>query len=112
MRRVREILRLAVGEKPALPEPVPIGKTADPIAYPVAQCRFRVLHAGDELRWALDFNSDRWVVFLHSAQRVLMERRYAGPARHRLEVAMVTSSSTPTGGRVAKGCGAQIRHAE
>jgi len=35
----------------------------------------------DELRRALDFSWDRWAVFLHPAQRTLVERRYSGPAR-------------------------------
>ncbi len=75
------LLRLAVGEKPAVPEPAPADSAADPFAHPDAQRRFRVLHDGDELRRALDFPWDRWAVFLHPAQRDLVERRYAGPAR-------------------------------
>jgi len=75
------LLRLAVGEKPAVPETAPADPGADPFAHPDAQRRFRVLHDGDELRRALDFPWDRWAVFLHPAQRDLVERRYAGPAR-------------------------------
>ncbi len=75
------LLRLAVGEKPAVPEPAPADPAADPFAHPDAQRRFRILHDGDELRRALDFPWDRWAVFLHPAQRDLVERRYAGPAR-------------------------------
>jgi superfamily I DNA/RNA helicase len=70
-----------VGEKPAVPDPAPADPTADPFAHPDAQRRFRVLHDGDELKRALDFPWDRWAVFLHPAQRDLVERRYAGPAR-------------------------------
>ena len=75
------LLRLAVGEKPPVPEAATIGPTSDPFAHPDAQRRFRVLHDVDELRRALDFPWDRWAVFLHPTQRDLVERRYAGPAR-------------------------------
>jgi plasmid maintenance system killer protein len=75
------LLRLAVGEKPVVPEPATPDPAADPFAHPDAQRRFRVLHDVDELRRALDFPWDRWAVFLHPAQRALVERRYAGPAR-------------------------------
>jgi hypothetical protein len=64
-----------------VPEPAPADPAADPFAHPDAQRRFRILHDGDELRRALDFPWDRWAVFLHPAQRDLVERRYAGPAR-------------------------------
>jgi hypothetical protein len=75
------LLRLAVGEKPVVAEPAPAEAIADPFAHPDAQRRFRVLQDGDELRRALDFPWDRWAVFLHPAQRALVERRFAGPAR-------------------------------
>lgn len=74
------LLRLAVGERPAAPPPPP-PTTADPFAHPDALRRFRVLTDVDELRRALEFPWDRWAVFLHPAQRELVERRYAGPAR-------------------------------
>jgi superfamily I DNA/RNA helicase len=83
------LLRLAVGEKPqpvaaAAEEPVPAtgqAGAADPFMHPDAQRRFRVLNDIEELRRALDFPWDRWAVFLHPAQRALVERRYTGPAR-------------------------------
>jgi hypothetical protein len=73
------LLSLAVGEQP--PAPKPAQAEADPFAHPDAQRRFRVLNDVEELRRALDFPWDRWAVFLHPAQRELVERRYAGPAR-------------------------------
>ncbi|NOG71280.1 3'-5' exonuclease [Roseicella sp. DB1501] len=73
------LLRLAVGEKPEAPKPAPA--ETDPFAHPDAQRRFRVLQDVEELRRALDFPWDRWAVFLHPAQRELVERRYSGPAR-------------------------------
>ena len=75
------LLRLAVGEKPVVAEPAPAEAIADPFSHPDAQRRFRMLQDGDELRRALDFPWDRWAVFLHPAQRALVERRFAGPAR-------------------------------
>jgi superfamily I DNA/RNA helicase len=49
--------------------------------HPDAQRRFRVLTNVEELERALDFPWEKWAVFLHPAQRQLVERSYAGPAR-------------------------------
>ena len=73
------LLKLAVGEKPEPPKPTPV--EADPFAHPDAQRRFRVLTNLEELRQALDYPWDRWAVFLHPAQRTLVERELSGPAR-------------------------------
>ncbi|MGG5807716.1 3'-5' exonuclease [Falsiroseomonas sp. CW058] len=73
------LLSLAVGEQP--PAPKPVQAEADPFAHPDAERRFRVLNDVEELRRALDYPWDRWAVFLHPAQRDLVERRHAGPAR-------------------------------
>lgn len=73
------LLKLAVGEKPEPPEPAPVD--ADPFAHPDAQRRFRVLTNVDELRQALDYPWDKWTVFLHPAQRALVEHEFSGPAR-------------------------------
>ena len=73
------LLKLAVGEAPEPPAPAP--EAADPFAHPDAQRRFRVMTDVDELRRALDFPWEKWAVFLHPAQRALVERRFAGPAR-------------------------------
>jgi UvrD-like helicase C-terminal domain/AAA domain len=73
------LLKLAVGEKPEPPEPVPA--EADPFAHPDAQRRFRVLANADELRQALDYPWDKWAVFLHPAQAELVERSFSGPTR-------------------------------
>jgi hypothetical protein len=73
------LLNLATGTTPEMPERTPI--EADPFAHPDAQRRFRVLTNLEELERALDYPWDRWAVFLHPAQRRLVEREYNGPAR-------------------------------
>jgi hypothetical protein len=73
------LLNLATGTTPAMPERAPI--EADPFAHPDAQRRFRVLTNIEELERALDYPWDRWAVFLHPAQRRLVDRDYNGPAR-------------------------------
>lgn len=73
------LLKLAVGESPEPPQPVPA--EADPFTHPDAQRRFRVLTNAEELRRALDYPWDKWAVFLHPAQSALVERAFTGPAR-------------------------------
>jgi mRNA-degrading endonuclease RelE of RelBE toxin-antitoxin system len=73
------LLKLAVGEQPVPPSPAPVD--ADPFAHPDAQRRFRVLTNVEELERALDYPWEKWAVFLHPAQRQLVERDYSGPAR-------------------------------
>ncbi|KRE09489.1 DNA helicase [Bosea sp. Root381] len=73
------LLKLAVGESPEPPQPVPA--EADPFAHPDAQRRFRVLTNAEELRQALDYPWDKWAVFLHPAQAALVERVFTGPTR-------------------------------
>jgi hypothetical protein len=72
------LLKLAVGEKPPAPQLLP---ATDPFAHPDAQRRFRIVSDVEELERALEYPWERWTVFLHAAQRELVERRYAGPAR-------------------------------
>jgi Superfamily I DNA and RNA helicases len=73
------LLRLAVGEKPEPPKPLPV--ESDPFTHPDAQRRFRVLTNVEELERALDFPWEKWTVFLHPDQRALVERAFGGPAR-------------------------------
>jgi hypothetical protein len=58
-----------------------IAPDADPFAHPDAQRRFRVLDNLEELQAALDAPFDNWTVFLHPAQRELVERAVTGPTR-------------------------------
>jgi mRNA-degrading endonuclease RelE of RelBE toxin-antitoxin system len=55
--------------------------TADPFAHPDAQRRFRVMTNVEELERALDYPWEKWSVFLHPAQRELVEQHFGGPAR-------------------------------
>lgn len=73
------LLELATGGKPRAPQHAP--ETADPFAHPDAQRRFRVVTNVEELERALNYPWDKWSVFLHPAQRELVERHYTGPAR-------------------------------
>jgi superfamily I DNA/RNA helicase len=73
------LLDLATGVAPRVAEPVAVG--ADPFAHPDAQRRFRVMANVEELERALDYPWDKWTIFLHPAQRTLVERAYSGPAR-------------------------------
>lgn len=74
-----ELLKLAVGERPE--KPVPAAASLDPFVHPDARRRFRIVENQDELRRALEFPWEKWAVFLHPAQRQLVERHFAGPAR-------------------------------
>lgn len=70
--------------RPPAPPPTP-----DPFAHPDALRRFRVVDDQAELALALDAPWDQWAVFLHPAQRSVIDRSYSGPAR--------TSGSAGTG---------------
>jgi hypothetical protein len=73
------LLDLATGVAPKIAKPVAVG--TDPFAHPDAQRRFRVMANVEELERALDYPWDKWTIFLHPAQRALVERDYGGPAR-------------------------------
>ncbi len=73
------LLQLATGGAPDRPAPAVAG--ADPFAHPDAQRRFRVMGDVEALERALDYPWEKWTVFLHPAQRQLVEREYNGPAR-------------------------------
>ncbi len=73
------LLELATGGTPQQAQTAPTA--ADPFEHPDAQRRFRVVADVDELARALEYPWERWTVFLHPAQRELVERRFGGPAR-------------------------------
>jgi superfamily I DNA/RNA helicase len=71
------LLEIATGGKPKAREVA----AAAPFEHPDAQRRFRVINDVEELSRALEFPWDKWTVFLHPAQRELIEKDYGGPAR-------------------------------
>jgi len=73
------LLELATGGKPQAAQPA--ATDADPFEHPDAQRRFRVMHNVEELQRALEYPWEKWTIFLHPAQRQLVERDYGGPAR-------------------------------
>ncbi len=73
------LLVLATGGRPE-PRTVAIDH-ADPFNHPDALRRFRILDNADELAAALDAPWEKWIVFLHPAQRGLVDRRFSGPSR-------------------------------
>lgn len=78
---VERLLDLAAG-KP-VPRPTPMKGVTDATAllHPDAQRRFRLIDNQQELRQALDFPWNQWIVFLHPTQRSVVERSFNGPAR-------------------------------
>jgi mRNA-degrading endonuclease RelE of RelBE toxin-antitoxin system len=64
-----------------VPKAQPVAYTKDPFEHPDAQRRFRVMHNVEELERALEFPWEKWTIFLHPAQRQLVERDHSGPAR-------------------------------
>lgn len=73
------LLELATGGKPPVPQPAAEG--TNPFNHPDALRRFRVMGDVEELERALEYPWDKWTIFLHPAQRQLVERDYNGPAR-------------------------------
>lgn len=73
------LLNLATGTKP--PVPITFELKQNPFDHPDAQRRFRVMVNVEELERALDYPWDKWTIFLHPAQRELVERSNSGPAR-------------------------------
>ncbi len=73
------LLELATGGKPEPAARAIAG--ADPFQHPDAMRRFRVMHDVEELARAMEFPWEKWTIFLHPAQRTLVERAFNGPAR-------------------------------
>ena len=74
------LLDLATGSRPRVPQPLAAAES-DPFAHRDAQRRFRVVENVEELERALEYPWDKWGVFLHPAQRAVIERSFNGPAR-------------------------------
>ena len=73
------LLDLATGITPQIIPPV--AAAVDPFDHPNAQRRFRVMSNIEELERALEFPWEKWTIFLHPAQRQLVEQNYSGSAR-------------------------------
>lgn len=73
------LLELATGGTPVKSRPA--ATVVDAFEHPDARRRFRVVTGVEELARALEYPWERWIVFLHPAQRDLVERRFGGPAR-------------------------------
>ena len=93
------VLLLATGTRPAA-APTPVQTAAVPaaeileltseltsqqaaaaFAHPDAQRRFRSVANVEELKAALEAPWEKWAIFLHPAQRAIVERDFSGPAR-------------------------------
>ena len=72
------VLEIATGGTPVVPTPVSV---TDPFDHPDAQRRFRTVANLEDLKAALDYPWDKWMVYLHPDQRQFMERTFTGPAR-------------------------------
>ena len=73
------LLELATGSTPD--RPALAAADANPFTHPDAQRRFRLVEDVDELERALEFPWEKWTVFLHPAQRRIVDGAYNGPAR-------------------------------
>ena len=73
------LLALATGGSPEVG--AALAADADPFTHPDANRRFRVMADREELERALAAPWEQWAVFLHPAQRSLVERDHGGPAR-------------------------------
>ena len=74
------LLNLATGA-PLPPIALDLPPQADAFTHPHAQQRFRVIENREELERALEEPWEKWTVFLHPAQRQLVEGEFNGPAR-------------------------------
>ncbi len=73
------LLELATGGRPQITKRSEA--VTDPFAHPDAQRRFRVMTDVEELTRALDYPWEKWTIFLHPAQRKIVEKEYNGPSR-------------------------------
>jgi mRNA-degrading endonuclease RelE of RelBE toxin-antitoxin system len=89
------LLELATGGRPQVSQAAGVG--ANPYSHPDAQRRFRVMSDIEELERALAFPWEKWMVFLHPAQRQWVERDYSGPARVSGSAGTAKPSSRCTG---------------
>lgn len=72
------LLNLAIG---VTPEIAPVSHEINPFDHPDARRRFRVMDNVEEFKRVLEYPWDKWTIFLHPAQRELVEGNYSGPVR-------------------------------
>ena len=72
------LLELASGGRPQRPAAI---DAVDPFEHPDAQRRFRTVADAQALALALEYPWEQWAVFLHPAQRAIVEKSFSGPAR-------------------------------
>jgi len=73
------LLEIATGGKPRIAQMVTAPTNA--FEHPDAQRRFRLVNEPHELRVALEYPWEKWIVFLHPEQRQWVEGDYQGAAR-------------------------------
>lgn len=73
------LLELATGGTPY--QSKPDLEVLNPFDHPDAQRRFRIMTNVEELSVALDYPWEKWTVFLHPEQKLLVEREINGHAR-------------------------------
>src|SRR6185369_15830749 len=74
------LLNLATGA-PLPPLGPDLPPHIDAFKHRDAESRFRIIESREELERALEAPWEKWTVFLHPAQRQLVEREYSGPVR-------------------------------
>jgi mRNA-degrading endonuclease RelE of RelBE toxin-antitoxin system len=62
-------------------EPVVVEEVSNPFEHPDAKRRFSLMTDSEELKTALEYPWDQWIVFLHPAQRQFVDKDFNGPAR-------------------------------
>ncbi|WP_395643912.1 3'-5' exonuclease [Rudaea sp.] len=72
------LLELATGGSPKV---IAAQKSVGAFDHPDAQRRFRIVANVEDLERAFAYPWEKWTIFLHPDQRLLVERDYTGPAR-------------------------------
>jgi UvrD-like helicase C-terminal domain/AAA domain len=68
-------------DQPTVVPPISPTIPSKSFEHPDAKRRFRLISNQEELEQALDYPWEKWTIFLHPAQRELVEHDYNGPAR-------------------------------
>mgnify|MGYP000542531349 CR=1 FL=1 len=74
------LMKLADGDPVPVPDQQTKAVQQDPFEHPDTQRRFQIVDDHAQLRQALKWPWERWVVFLHPEQRDAIEKTYNGPA--------------------------------